>query len=437
MKHLITSLFIVLIHSSAVIGQNCYLVADNLVQGTVYRKSSIVIYKDLGAELRLETIREGDSYKMNVVYFQSIHEGVAINIMVNGKEHPLSFSLSNGTVVSLSPVEDKVRRSGNVSNGMIEYSNTYTLDKSGLNMLAAARTQSIMLRCYGTEVKKGVNNDDIMIPISELASKRFMDDIGCLRRPIDSMPAMGNETSSNVNKDAGINQSKSQTSPSKGGESKTGPSLNEPQNTALLTEIRDLLEEGATENKKEFIPRVFGFGVYFKTNYMYSDLIVPVNSDFDLVSARFLAGTSVNLTFNAGMRKKVGFRFEPNVDVLTNSASVQSGGTTSKASVTMIEAGLKLLLVVRRKRVNIYPGISGSYLNLATKQKVGSNSQSVERSGGSVGLILGGEYLVTPHIGVRLESGFLYYGLGKASGGGNSTESAFGSFARLGGSFYF
>ena len=202
-----------------------------------------------------------------------------------------------------------------------------------------------------------------------------------------------------------------------------------------LTAAIEKLNE--TKKEKEFVPRVFGFGVYFKTNYMYSDLIVPVNSDFDLVSARFLAGTSINMTFNVGMRKKVGFRFEPNVDFMMNSASGGSGGSAGKASTTMLEAGLKLLLVIRRGRVNIYPGISGSFLSLTAKQTSGSSTTTIQRDGGSGGLILGGEYLLTPNIGIRLESGVLYYGLAKTKNGGNNTEDAFGSFARLGGSFYF
>lgn len=217
----------------------------------------------------------------------------------------------------------------------------------------------------------------------------------------------------------------------------------------LLTEIRDLLKETRTEKKKEFVPRTFGFAVYYRTNYLSGGFWVNA---YEYQSAsRFMNGASINLSFSTGMQKKVGFRFEPFVDYLfakgdppTNTFYSSSGFNTG-----VFESGLRFLPVVRRGRVNIYFGVSGSFLYVTRKAPIYNPNSNIPtgyknafRLGGSAGLVLGGEYLVTPHIGIRIESGVMYFGVGDEyfNDSGNISDSAnsqIGSFARFGGSFYF
>lgn len=254
--------------------------------------------------------------------------------------------------------------------------------------------------------------------------------------------------------------------------------------TDVLTELKEHNKVSKKPEPEEnaFTPRVFGFGVYFKTNYLFNE--IQMNYGTGVEEAKFLSGTSINLSLNAGMRAKVGFRIEANADFLTRFAEFRVGGdsiytdliqpdstllTTARFEefkqnnqVSFYEVGLSPLLVIRRNRVNIYLGFSGSYVHLQGEYKktfphnnnreIGENRVMASRSGFSAGFNIGGEYLVTPHIGIRLETGVKLYHIGKVNASENgvslegelegnplydNNQNVFGSFARIGGSFYF
>lgn len=474
MKAYAITIQLMLVLGSGSLAQNCYLSTDNITaEGLIYRRSSLVPYSNSGTELRLETTRTGDEYNIKAVLIQSTNDGAGINIMVSGKHHSLVFNMSNGKTASLNMPDDAIVRSKTGGEKNIEFTNTYVLDTTAFRQLRIHSIKSIELQCYGTAISTGLNSDDISLTIGEGQSLRFMTDMQCLAKPM--MPPKQNDqpknlvayldviTFKNGTKRAGVitNVVANKVVALKtiegdelvfefeeiksidfGGEKPSNGLPNRSLKSStdeLLTEIRDILKEEKPKAQADFVPRVFGFGVYFKTNFLFSTIMVA-NTDLDVAVNKFMSGASINASFNAGMKKKVGFRFEPFVDFLVTNTDNQFGSTSVKGETGMLETGMRLLLVIRRNRVNIYPGVSGSYLNVAGKSTSGLQTVKASRSGGSIGLILGGEYLLTPHIGVRIESGAMYYGLGKTKGNAlitNKAQNVFGSFARLGGSFYF
>ncbi|MCB9191754.1 MAG: hypothetical protein H6603_01290 [Flavobacteriales bacterium] len=439
-------------------GQGCYLAADMMMDGSVFRKSAAVVYDDDRNELRFETIRLGDDYSLKVVYIQSTYTGLAVNMVVNGHTHPLELELYGGALLKLLPQMDKMVRS-KAEKDRIVYENTYVLSKEQVKGMALMPVTKVTIKCIGTELKRGVESDNIELSIANERVEIFTKDMGCLVRDV---PETSSSSGLKPNKFSG-NQGSVEIKPQEKGVAQES-SANNPSLTTTDSLLLEIVKRLETFNKvggeKEVTPRVFGFGVYVKTNYYFSEVFVPMNVDMDLLSAKFLAGTSINMSFNAAMRKRVGFRFEPYLDFLfSNSQEENSGGSQRlKASAHQIESGLRLLLVVRRNRVNIYPGITGGYVNLNARNasetigSVGYSRQSLVRHGGSIGVLFGGEYLVTPHFGIRLETGLLYYIIGNQEsttttnfGSGENTQSQtlrrtdgrFSTLGRLGGSFYF
>lgn len=410
-----------------------------VMDGSVFRKSAQVLYREGGNELRIEAMRLGDNYSLKIVYVQSTREGVAVNMVADGFQHPLELKLYGDVITRLQPQKDEIVRS-TAGRDEITYENTYELTGEQVKSIALAPVTRITIKCFGTELKRGVEKDNIEIAVSRGQAEKFSEDMRCILRdepaPSISLPeSAGRAEQAN---DVQVEKEPGESSIYKATAKK--PSLS--TTDSLLVEILARMDASKdSKPEKEFTPRVFGFGVYFKTNYTFSSISTAAQ-DLDLVINKFMSGASINMSFNAGMKKKVGFRFEPFVDFLVTNTENQYGSTNLKSEIGFFETGMRLLLMIRRNRVNIYPGLSASYVNISGRAfSGGSSGVKATRSGGSVGLILGGEYLLTPNIGVRLESGLMYYGLGKIASNNatfsNKAQNIFGSFARIGGSFYF
>lgn len=480
MKNLIF-FFLLLLIATGGFAQNCDLTEDRTdAYGNILRGAEWTYTDASGTTVNLMLDRTKDRY----TFVFNLHQPKenAVKFTLDGEVHPVIFVLSNGGSVNAWTSENRAFESQD-NGSSITFSEQYKLQNSELRSFDNARVTAIAFKCSGRSLATGNAVNEIRFALNTTEGEALSNAFRCLQKdpePIALKPApkprasvqsatTGNAVQEDLMRQL-IHVVGEGTDGIKASVEQSGTTQME-QNLMMMEKLEGLSAaiEQLNETKKdeEFVPRVFGFGVYFKTNYLFGETQITTettNEEFDgtnlsfgdySAANRFMNGTSLNMSFNAGMRKKVGFRIEPFVDFVVFSSKTDGDNTTVQSSARQIETGLRLLLIVRKGRVNIYPGITGGFVNQFRSQKItiknsGSwNSGQGSRNGGNIGLVLGGEYLLTPHFGVRVESGLLYYILGqtkvssKASDGSSSstplkyTSGLFGSYARLGCSFYF
>ncbi|MCB9205338.1 MAG: hypothetical protein H6603_10215 [Flavobacteriales bacterium] len=471
-----------------VTGQNCNLSEDRKdAYGKILRTQEWMHADSYGNYLGLLLSRNGDRYEFLLDLDQPMNSGNTVNFTLDGDEHPVMFMLASGATVKgyLSKSGSYASKS---SGGKVKFSETYAIPSQNMIAFEGTYVTDIVFRCSGRVIGTGNARNEIRFPLSLSEGTELAGIMQCLAREektapqeLQIAPPTRKTTKPSTDNDGQekllrelITTVGEGTKDIKKSVEQSGTSQLEMNHLLVeklenLTTAIDRLNNSKEEEKtkEEFVPRVFGFGVYFKTNYLFGETQLTTqttNDEFDgtnlsfsdySTANRFMNGTSINMSFNAGMRKKLGFRFEPFVDFVVFNAKSETDVSTTKTSARQVETGLRLLFIVRRGRVNIYPGLTGGYVNQFRSQRISYKTsgswQSGEglRNGGNLGLVLGGEYLITPNFGIRVESGLLYYILGqtklksKDSTGSSASQSVkytsglFGSYARLGASFYF
>jgi hypothetical protein len=208
----------------------------------------------------------------------------------------------------------------------------------------------------------------------------------------------------------------------------------EQQNTEIISSlstlnksIESIREINAGGEKEEIKPRKFGLGISYATNLLLDAFVTSDGEDgIEGTYKGLYGGAGFNLVISTRMDKKVGFRYEPEFSVASTFYS--SGGSTSRNS--FFSMGSRFFAVARRKRVNIYAGPSITFFGVINT----SGGDGSAKGGGGFGLHFGGEYLISSHFGINLESGMQLYGMFPTDGGSGGVFSTYG---RVGGRFYF
>jgi len=471
------------------LAQPCNLTENRTdASGQILRATEYTLGSAYGTSLTLLLNRTGDRYTFLLSLTQEGNN--AIRMEVDADRHPIIFTLQNGVTAKAWVSKRGVSTSADAA-ASVRFDEEYTVLTESMELLASSPITAIQVKCSGRDLATGNVRSEVRFPLSVAEGKELSHQFSCLSEgeaapqqlKVVSAPPRENPTASrsapspkptvagnSAQMDEVIALLREISTGTKGVQEKVAESGSSQleqnflmfekleQLTAAIEGLKDAGSPIGTSEESTMIPRTFGFGVYFKTNYLFNNLFTM--EDMSGVPEKFVAGASLNMSINMGMGNNVGFRLEPYADLMFGNTSEQDNDETfrSRSSMQQIEAGIRALLVVRRGRVNIYPGITAGYVNIGAMQIGESldfesfNRSRFVRHGGSVGLVLGGEYLLTPHFGVRVESGMLYYIMGNVTqvnesnfGGNTQTETettiitngVFGTFGRIGGSFYF
>lgn len=195
--------------------------------------------------------------------------------------------------------------------------------------------------------------------------------------------------------------------------------------SSLNKSIEKLQEVNSSNSRSEITLRKFGLGISYATN-----LLIGAFSDQSKGEATafkgLYGGAGFNLVISTRMDKKVGFRYEPEFSV---ASTFVSSSSTIRSS--FFSLGSRFFAVARRNRVNIYAGPSIIFFGIVNSEG-GIGCESV--GGGGFGLHFGGEYLITFHFSLNLESGMQLYGTFPQRG---DSQGVFSTYGRVGGRFYF
>ncbi|HRP38272.1 MAG TPA: hypothetical protein PLM55_01190 [Chitinophagales bacterium] len=198
--------------------------------------------------------------------------------------------------------------------------------------------------------------------------------------------------------------------------------------TTLNNSITSIQEINNGQQKDEIKPRKFGLGISYATNLLLDAFSSSDDEDFSASYKGLYGGAGLNLVISTRMDKKVGFRYEPEFSIASAFASSGIGNTSRTSFFSM---GSRFFAVVRRKRVNIYAGPSITFFGVIATGGSGNGDAS---GGGGFGLHFGGEYLISSHFGINLESGMQLYGFFPKN---RDSNGVFSTYGRVGGRFYF
>jgi hypothetical protein len=163
--------------------------------------------------------------------------------------------------------------------------------------------------------------------------------------------------------------------------------------------IKDLKEETTqAKGKEEIKVRKFGFAVNILTNvnaaiFDYKD--DPINKTIANTASslsRVGNGFGLSIVINTGIEKKVGFRFEPELNFIRIS-------TDANTNAGYFALSTNFFACIHKHRTNIYAGPALSFGTLVI-----DGSKFVF----GTGIRFGGEYLIDSHFSIGLETGINY-----------------------------
>jgi hypothetical protein len=214
--------------------------------------------------------------------------------------------------------------------------------------------------------------------------------------------------------------------------------------STLNNSVKDLKEATtAATGKDEIKVRKFGFAVNIladvNTNiFNYKDDQTNTTSLAQTITSLSKIGNGFGLSavVNTGVDKKVGFRFEPELNFAELKANVaDKDGDTTSVNFTYFSLSTNFFACIHNHRTNIYvgPALSFGVMHEGDNSDLYTPNYFVF----GTGLRFGGEYLIDSHFSIGVETGINYSAIINPSGYGDKVTGMLSIPSKVVGRFYF